>query len=305
MKLFGILHDPATGSLAVRATKMLKVSIGLGKGKDVHVHINPLGKWMLTIGGKVTEFVNQELCQEAYTKLSPNAPERKAPKKLPYFTFTHPGPNGQEPDFGAIAAHGPMPKEIDVIVSGPLDSFWRPAMNKWGKNELQCYGDGMTGNRLITLASTAAEKATAAMQVAGARYFPVSPCFVGGCPKSKGDNPECKPHGEFFFQLAGYPLVGGTAGYSPTGYEGIKALGGVLETADTDGELVSGMVWTMGLKQYIPRRGSGAAWHATLRSAGVVAADVAPSVVPPPAEEVAETQADLADEFNAQFTSGE
>jgi hypothetical protein len=299
MKLFGILHA-VDGSLAVRQQKQIKVSIGLGKGKDVHVHINPLGKWMLTIGGKVTEFKTREECQEAYTKLAPNAPERKAPKKLPYFTFTRPGQTGQEPDFGAIAAHGPMPKEIDVVVFGELDDIWRPAMQKWGKNELQCYGDGLTGHRLVQLARTAEEKAAV---VAGERYFSVKPCFAEGCKISQGDNPECKPHAEFFFQLALYPVVGGSSGYSTTGFEGIKALGGVLETASLQGDLKSGMVWTMGLRQYVPRKGSGAAWHATLRDAGRVDAEVAPAVAPPMESEASEdAQADLAAQFSAQFT---
>jgi Recombination directionality factor-like len=272
MKLYGILHRLADGKLTVMAPRMLKVSIGLGKGKDLHVHIGPTGKWLLTAGGKVTPFDSMDACQAAYQEVAATAPERKAPKKLPYFTFTRPGLNGQEPDFNAIAAHGSMPKEIDVVVGGTLDQIFRPEMQMWSTRELQCKGDGLTGERLMSLAKTDAEKA---LVKPGEQRFQVKPCFADGCKFSQGDNPACKPHASFFFQLVAYPLAGGTASYDTTGYAGIKALGGVLENLENSipGEGVDGMVFTMGLRSYTPRKGSGVAYHATLRPAKTLLAE--------------------------------
>lgn len=92
--------------------------------------------------------------------------------------------------------------------------------------------------------------------------------------------PKCKPHGEFFFQLKNYPVTGGSAGYTTTGYVGIKAIGGVLESALGDGTVAEGLVMQMGLKQYTPAPGRGAAWHVTLRGTGETVKDVAPTVAP-------------------------
>jgi len=305
MKLYGVLHNLEDGKLTVRQPKLLKVAIGLGaKCKDVHVHIGPTGDWILTVGGKLTKLANKVTCVEAYRQALASAPERRAPKKLPYFTFTRPGPEGYEPDFDAIEAHGPMPKEIEIALYGTLDEIFRPEYQQWGTRELQCHGDGAKAQRLATLARTPEEKARC---VEGQRYFPIEGCCLGGCKAAQGDTPACKPHASFYFQLVNFPVTGGSISYDTTGYAGIKALGSVLENCIVAGESVDGMLFTMGLKAYVPRKGSGTAYHATLRPVATsVGGLTPPAIIIPPSLEMLtpEEMSDAAQAYNAEFVSG-
>lgn len=291
MKLFGILHSSVDGSLSVRPPKGTRLSIGLGKGKDIHVHIGPTGKWLLTLGSKVTPFDTREQCEEAYAKAAPTAPERKAPKKLPYFTFTHAGANGQEPDFDAIEVHGSMPTALPVVVYGTRDQIFQPEMNMWSTRELTCKGDGLVGHRL---AKTDAEKALPLVE----RRYEVRPCFADGCKFAQGDNPACKPHAALYFQLAKYP-TGIAASYETTGFAGIKAIGGVMEQTIADGEVVEGKAYEMGIRAYVPRKGSGTAYHVTLRPLVAKFDGVEAPEMPQQTEE------EQAAQYHAEFTDGE
>src|SRR5579859_173504 len=135
--LFGLTHTP-DGAPIVRESKILKVGIGLPKGRSLHVwmHRTATGDvtWRLTRGFKkdesaakqsTLEFKTRAEVEAAFTKHLPGAPICNYPRKLSYFTFTRPtmmdlGGGGQEeifvPDFEAIECHGATPTEIDVVM---------------------------------------------------------------------------------------------------------------------------------------------------------------------------------------------
>jgi hypothetical protein len=145
------------------------------------------------------------------------------PNKISFFTFTRKSviseakkvEEFQEPDFAAIAAHGPMPKEIDILLmdENPL------LINEYAmysKSEKQCYGDGEVGMRVLALAKSPEEKKLAdEAKAANERYFPVlNGCATSGCGYYGAGG--CKPSLTMAFQLMNSLRIGSTAFFTTT-----------------------------------------------------------------------------------------
>lgn len=227
-RCFGITHMPG-GAPIIREPKLLKVGIGVPKGVGIHVH-RAEGVWKITVGTKrdnmrVTTAATRAEAEKIYWDLRKSAPQRQAPAKLPYFTFTRQAGDGVlVPDFDAIEAHGDTPTEIDIVFLSdqPLEASY--AM--WATAELRCKGDGIHGMRIITMAQGDEERALATEANArGEKFFAiVDGCATRGCRFTKGEPAPCKPSGDLKFQLANNLRVGGTAYFHTTGYRSISQL---------------------------------------------------------------------------------
>lgn len=232
-KMYGLLHAP-DGTALERHVRILKVGFGIPSGPDVHVLITQDGKWKVEIpkyenGKPVTmakEFDSRRDAERFYIESRRTAPERKYPRKLPYFTFLRIGMDGNySHDFDAIEQHGPRPSELDVVflTNDPLEN----AFQWWTAAELKCEGDGLCASRRVTEAKTAQDKKLAEEAIAaGLKTFPIlaGHCYTGDCPFPKGDKPVCKPHGRLYFQLVNSPRIGGSCTYDTTGMRSISQL---------------------------------------------------------------------------------
>lgn len=254
-RMYGITHDPA-GAPVVRVPRVVKVGIGLPKGKDVRVFIDAAGNWKVRVGDSTTACKDREDARRVYRKAKDAAPEVKYPRKLEYFTFTRPdGAGGFDPDFEAIEAHGSFPRELDIMFTEdrPLHASYQ----MWTASELKCHGDGVNALRVLSMASTKTEKESALMaQESGEKYFPIeSGCFTCGCPyaqptmvNGKERAAECKPHARIQFQLLSAPRLGGVAQFDTTSIRSISQLFSCLHTfyqftgqGDPDRGFVSGI----------------------------------------------------------------
>jgi hypothetical protein len=233
--LYGVTHD-ASGAPRIIEPKTVKVGIGLAKGKAVHAYIDLEGKWVVFSGygqNIIRErFDSKAKAQMRYRELKRDAPDRKYPEKLPYFTFLHIAANGDfEPDWDVIETHGPIPTEIDVIFIH--EEPFAASYQFWTATERKCEGDGKVALRSLSMAVTDAEKALAvAADRQGAKQFPVSQCWLAGCQYSKpsGDRPaQCRPMGRLLFQLLNSPRLGGTAVYNTAGYKSISQIFSSIE----------------------------------------------------------------------------
>jgi hypothetical protein len=255
--LYGVTHD-ATGEPRIIEPKTVKVGIGLAKGKAVHAYIDLEGKWVVFSGygqNIIRErFDTKAKAQMRYRELKKDAPDRKYPEKLPYFTFLHVAANGDfEPDWDAIEAHGPIPTEIDVIFIH--EEPFAASYQFWTATERKCEGDGKVALRSLSLAITDAEKAlAAAAERQGEKQFPVSLCWLAGCQYSKpsGDRPaQCRPMGRLLFQLLISPRLGGTAVFNTAGYRSISQIFSSIEILkSTTRGFVTGIPLKMVLSPY-------------------------------------------------------
>lgn len=232
-RMYGLLHAP-DGTALERHVRILKVGFGIPSGPDVHVLIKPDGKWKVEIpkyeAGKLVlmakEYDNRRDAERFYIESRKTAPDRKYPRKLPYFTFLRIGIDGNySHDFDAIEQHGPIPTELDVVflTNEPLEN----AFQWWTAAELKCEGDGLCARRRVTEAKTTEEKKLAAAAIAsGDKFFPIlaGHCYTGDCPFPKGDKPICKPHARLYFQLVNSPRIGGSCTYDTTGMRSISQL---------------------------------------------------------------------------------
>lgn len=228
-KLYGLTHDP-TGAPVIRAPRTVKVSIGRPKGKDIHVFIDPrvnkdglTGDICIQVGKEVKgRFRPNQINEAKVFYRSCQAPERRFPEKLPYFTFSKVGPDGNlEPDFNAIVAHGPTPIEIDVVFTD--DRPLAQAYEFWSASGLRCKGNGIDAERSVEFA-TGYERFAAEQKASGFRVFPIKDgCWTRGCPYAKplvkGDKEyrQCAPHSRLSFQLINDIRLGGRAMYDTTG----------------------------------------------------------------------------------------
>jgi hypothetical protein len=269
--LFGITHTP-DGAPIIREPRVLKVGIGIPKGRGLNVWIQPDGTWALRLARKgqdgrpVFKTATAQTRAEAeklYREHYPNAAMVPYPQKLSYFTFTRPvlqddGVEVFEPDFEAIEAHGPTPREIDIVFLD--DNAFDAAYQMWSTSELQCKGDGVTARRVLSLAANDEEKALAERaKKEGDKYFPIiNGCAMDKCsyrdPVIKGNKEypsPCKPGGDLKFQLASNIRVGGTAYFHSTGYRSISQIFSSLERikALTGGRL-AGIPLKMVLRPY-------------------------------------------------------
>ncbi len=249
-KLYGVLHDAATGEEILRQVRILKVSFGIPKGADVHVWIDGQGQWCIQPGLARKDGPYQKEVFEARAKAEvryvelrkdfqklvaaakdPNSVMRSFPRKIPYFTFHRLGMDGDYvADFDAIEMHGTTPSEIDIVFlsDDPLDA----AYHWFTQTRLCCHGDGKTAKRHLDAAQAGDKAAAKGAAEKGEQWFTVEKCCVDGCPLSKAtagkDNkeypPKCKPHGRLHFQLVNQPRFGGTVTYDTTGYRSISQL---------------------------------------------------------------------------------
>lgn len=232
-RLFGITHETTGGAAIVRLPKVLKVGIGLSKGKAIHVYIDAAHKWVVMSGAKDLKerLDTKEAARTSYRKALLTCGERKFPAKLPYFTFTTPNAEGEyEPDFDAIEAHGPLPTAIDIVFTN--DSPFEAAMEMWTAAEKKCWGDGVNAMRVLAMANTPEQKKLAEQaKAAGEKYFPIiGGCREGGCSFAGGAKPSCKPHGRLHFQPIRLLRLGGSCQFDTTGYRSISNLSACLDT---------------------------------------------------------------------------
>ena len=221
-KLYGVTHD-INGAAIVRLPRVTKVSIGLPKGKDVHVWIDANGKWAVQAAQNVVRLETRDQAIAAYREAKPRAPERAYPRKLAYFTFVRIGGDGNyDPDFDTIEAHGPLPTEIDIIFTD--DEPFSSAYQMWGATELKCSGNGLCAERIVAMGDGKYRAAAEAARKAGSRHFVLEECAMRGCSFVRGDKPACKPHGRLRFQLIASPRLGGEFHYDTTSYRSVSNL---------------------------------------------------------------------------------
>jgi hypothetical protein len=263
--LYGITHN-IDGSSRAQDPRIVKVGIGLPKGKAIHVYIDSSDKWAVIVGAKkdnivISRFNTKNEAHKFYQEAKMKAPEREAPQKLPYFTFSRVSPDGSfEPEWDVIMEHGPIPTEIDIVFvkDEPLDASYE----MWTKTELKCKGDGMDAMRINSMAVRDQEKVAAASAIAsGQKFFPMKrACREYGCPHAKsvdGKASACKPHGRLLFQLLCSPRLGSTAYFDTTGFRSISQLYSCIETfkgvtgrGESSGGFVAGIPLTMVLRPY-------------------------------------------------------
>jgi hypothetical protein len=170
--LFGITHTPE-GAPIIRERRVLKVGIGLPKGRGLNVWLHNDKKWYFRMAVKRNGRTEFETCVNPYVPVPQGQQPQQSftrkeaerfyrenikkaemvsyPRKLGYFTFTRPvlqddGTEVFEPDFEAIEAHGPSPTEIDIVFldDNPFDG----AYQMWSTTELRCKGDGVIARRV-------------------------------------------------------------------------------------------------------------------------------------------------------------
>ena len=213
-KFFGVTHAE-DGSLTAKVPRVVKVSMGLPKGKDIHVRMAPDNTWIIQVGEKRHTAATKDAAITLYNEQLAKAGERKFPKKISYYTFTQTGASGdQEPAFDLIERFGCMPTDVNIVfLTNATSQIFESCMKMYSKSKLLCYGNGIDALRVNELARTAAERA---LVIVGEKYFPITGgCSERGCPYSletqkngKPVAPECKPSGTFRFQVAAAPMLG-------------------------------------------------------------------------------------------------
>ncbi len=237
-RLYGVTYDQTSKSAIVRTPRVLKVGIGIPKGRAIHVFMHS-GDWIIRFGaweekdgkkklvmktvyrGNQNGLSNKQADVEAwYNAHKQDAAVSNRPQKIPHFTFTQrtiiEDGGGKpvevfEPDFDAIFAHGNSPRKIPVILTkdAPIwqeDQFWTAT-------ELKCHGDGLLAERILSMGS-AKDQYWQIAKDAGLKMFPYGPCRLGGCPHAGVD---CKKHSTIDLQLAYALRLGATAYFSSTG----------------------------------------------------------------------------------------
>lgn len=230
-RIVGLTHTP-DGKALIRTPRSTKVGIGVPKGKDIYAFVDNNGKFAIATnhGKDVARFDTIEQAREKYREKLKTAEDRKYPAKLPYFIFTKLTATGWfEPDWEAMAKHGPTPTEIDIIFlhDDPFDA----RLEMWATTGLQCSGDGINAQRILSLAETAEErKAADQAKREGLKTFPIlNGCREHGCRFAQGDSPLCKPHGQLRFQLLSRPTLGGNAQFDTTGFRSVANIASCLE----------------------------------------------------------------------------
>ena len=255
--LYGITHS-TDGTPIIREPRVLKVGIGLPRGKAIDVFVDGDGKWNIragTLSGEKLDFKTvakvgtREQAEEEFRKAWKTAALCGYPRKVPYFVFTRPvmGDKGEEiyvPDFQATEIYSfanpnkpGAPTEIDVIFLD--DEPFNGSFAMWSSSELRCSGDGINAQRSVLM--YADEKKVPedlravwkSSKEAGERTFLVSNgCSTCNCPFAKeagGKPPACKPSGDLKFQLARTIRIGGTAFFHTSGYRSIVQIFSAVE----------------------------------------------------------------------------
>jgi Recombination directionality factor-like len=238
-RLYGVTHDITTGEVMIRVPKVVKVSLGMSKGPDLHVRIAPDGKWIVRVGDGRTKaletksFDTMEEAKAFYDSKRSTVATRVFPAKLPYFTFTRKGADeNYEVDWQTTAAHGPSPTQLNIFLTS--QEPFQFGMEMWGASELRCSGDGMDAQRLVTI-SKGYEEIAAKYEKAGERYFPIEKgCSAFGCEYAQADDDDkkgpCGAKGTLLFQLGNTPMIGMSCFLSTTGKTSIQQLNSCLAT---------------------------------------------------------------------------
>ncbi len=239
-KIFGITYDANTRLPVVRTPRVLKVGIGIPKGKAVHIFMHN-GDWIIRFGvweekdgkkklvmksvyrgnSKVKDVVlsNKRADVEAwYNAHKDEAAFSNRPQKIPHFTFTRRSiveVEGKpvevfEPDFEAIEAHGDAPRRIPVVLTS--DSPLMQELAFWSATELKCHGDGILAERVVSMGSAKDDNWKEAKE-RGDKMFVYSPC--GKACQYLGK--DCKPMSTLNVQLAYAMRLGATAYFTSTG----------------------------------------------------------------------------------------
>lgn len=240
-KIYGLTYTEDDKPI-IRTPRSTKVGIGVPKGPDLYAFIDKEGKFCISTGDPqfkqnkedrgptVFRFDTLEEAQVRYRQMGKTVVHRKFPAKLPHFIFTKlTATNFFEPDWDAMAKHGVMPTEIDVIFLH--DDPFHAQFEMWASSGLQCHGDGRDALRLNALAKTPEEKTLAKESEArGEKVFPIlNGCWSKGCPYANPETGLCKPHGKLSFQLIARPTLGGTAQYDTTGFRTVGNISSCLE----------------------------------------------------------------------------
>lgn len=253
--LYGVTHT-LEGQPIIRLPKACKVGIGNPKGKAIHVWIERSprnGKlyWRVETGyGKeaaVEVFEERRAAEAYYFEKSKTVGDCPFPRRLPYFTFLKPQPDGTfTHDFDAIERHGPKPTAIDIVFLS--NEPFKSSFQMWTASELKCSGNGRDAQRVLSMAQTDSEKRLAAeAKQMGSKTFPVNECYLSGCPYSKESTangktvpPPCKIGTDLEFQLANDLRVGAKAFLHSTGFRTTAYLFSSLESVKmlTGGHLI-------------------------------------------------------------------
>lgn len=280
-RLIGITHS-REGVKIIREPKVLKVGIGLPRGKAADVFVDPDGKWNIRMGKKgadgkikwetVAKLDTREEAESAFRKAWKLADVVNYPRKIAYFQFTRPvmGEDGSEiyvPDFQAIETHSfpqngrvGTPTEIDVVFLD--DEPFSGSYAMWSASELRCQGDGVTALRSVAMYDDEKKvpedlrEAWKAAKLAGERTFPiVEGCWTCNCPFSKeqsGKPSPCKPSGDLKFQLSRNIRVGGTAFFHTSGYRSIVQIFSAVERIkELTGGRIAGIPLKMVLRSHV------------------------------------------------------
>ena len=257
--LVGITHTPEGGAI-IRQPRVLKVGIGLPKGKAINVWIHKNGQWAIATGynkenGKVEYFKTRAEAEAKFSALYEAAPICPYPRKIAYFTFTAntAGDGVFLPDWDAIEAHGSTPTQIPIVFTSD-NPYGGPGTGyrMYSATEVKCKGDGVNALRVLSMAETDEEKqlATKAKE-AGERFFPIeNGCWTLGCKYAKPlvtqrngktvEQRQCTPHMDLVFQPVKAVRLGNTAYYHTTGVASISNVFSSLNDimAITQGRLV-------------------------------------------------------------------
>ena len=236
-KLYGVLHEPS-GRRIMRQVRVLKVGIGVPTGPDVHVWIDQNHQWCVEVGtyvngkrqSQVKRLAQRADAEAFYAQQRRTAPERNAPRKLPYFTFLRTDSQGKfVHDFDTIELHGPVPTEIDIVFLN--EQAFGASFQAWSTSKLLCEGNGIDARRNVDWPQSPDERALAEQaRKQNQRFFPIlGGCYTGGCRFAIGDKRQCKPHGKLTFQLTNAPTLGGSCQFDTTGFRSIAQLAGSLD----------------------------------------------------------------------------
>lgn len=286
--LIGITHL-SDGTKLIKEAKVLKVGVGLPRGKAVDLWVDGDGMWNVRQGNAVSGKLSFKTVAKVKTRPEAEAEWRKAyaaadlcgyPRKVSYFVFTRPtiGADGSEvyvPDFAATEAYSfadpnriGAPTEIDVIFLE--DNPFQAAYQMWASSELRCTGDGENALRSVQMydddkkVPEALRETWKASKINGDRAFSiVGGCFTCNCPFSKekdGKAAPCKPSADLKFQLSRTIRVGGTAFFHTSGYRSIVQLFSAVERIkELTGGRIAGVPLKLVLRSYKTNHGGVAA----------------------------------------------
>ena len=156
--LVGITHT-SDGSAIIRQPRVLKVGIGLPKGKAINVYITKSREWAIATGynkenGSMKYFKTRAEAEAAFPALYEAAAICPYPRKIAYFTFTAntAGDGVFLPDWDAIEAHGPTPTQIPVVFTSD-NPYGGPGTGyrMYSTTEVKCKGDGVNALRVLSM----------------------------------------------------------------------------------------------------------------------------------------------------------